>query len=208
MRHGFKMGACLVALSLAWSGIAQARSYGCARPNEVSAIQVSAIQQELMDAALGCGPQATAQYNAFQTSFGPELRKSDAVLLRMFKRIYGHRKGDAEYNAINTRAAANAEVRRDRGITDFCKPAHLVFQAALAPDKPSLNDFVAGVQVVEESPVDSCQIRVAMTFQGVSAAPAILPTPRPALPGDVPLPVAAAAAAPPAPVTTAPPRVQ
>jgi hypothetical protein len=201
MHYGFKMGACVIALSLSWTSIAEAR--GCARPGEVSAIQVSAIQQELMDAALGCGAEATAQYNTFQRVFGPELRKSDAVLLRMFKRIDGHAKGDAAYNAYKTRAAANAELRRDRGITDFCRTAHRVFQAALAPDKPLLDDFVAGVPVNEASPVDSCEISVAMTFEGVSAAPAILPLPRPVLPGDVP-PMAAAGAAPVAPAAGAP----
>jgi hypothetical protein len=42
-----------------------------------------------------------------------------------------------------------------------------------------------------------------MTFEGVSAAPAILPLPRPVLPGDVP-PMAAAGAAPVAPAAGAP----
>lgn len=180
MGKSFKTGACLLASTIALTSIAQAAPR-CANPNEVSAIQVSAVQQELMDAALGCGPTATQNFNAFQTSFGPELRRSDAVLLRMFKRIYGSYKGDAAYNAYKTRAASNAELRRDRGLTEFCKAADRVFVAALAPDKPVLQDFVSAVPVEEASPVDTCQISVAMTFRGVGA---VLPTPRPDLPGE------------------------
>lgn len=179
----FRTGACLLASTIALTSIAQAASR-CANRDEVTAIQVSAVQQELMDAALGCGPAATQNFNAFQTSFGPELRRSDAVLLRMFKRIYGSYKGDAAYNAYKTRAAANAELRRDRQMTDFCKAADEVFVAALAPDKPALAEFVSGVPVEEASPVDSCQISVAMTFRGVGTAPAVLPIPRPDLPGE------------------------
>ena len=183
MQQKLQAGVCLFALLLA-SAPAQARFGGCANEREVSAIKVSAIQQELMDAALGCGPAATANFNAFQRSFGPELRRSDALMLRMFKRIDGPSRGDAAYNAYKTRAAANAELRRDRGMTDFCKTADLVFAAALAPQKPALNDFVSGIPVSEDSPVNSCQIRVAMTFQGVAIAPAVKPEPRPALPGE------------------------
>ena len=59
------------------------------RASEVSAIQVSAVQQELTDAALACGPKEVAMFNRFQTVFGKELRKSDAMMLRMFKRLNG-----------------------------------------------------------------------------------------------------------------------
>ena len=58
--------------------------------------------------------------------------------------------------------------------------------AALAPDKPVLEDFVAGIPVEEQNPVDACQISVSLTLQGVAAGPAIMPTPRPDLPGDPP----------------------
>ncbi len=61
--------------------------------------------------------------------------------------------------------------------------------AALAPDKPMLEDFVSGVPVNEANPVDSCEITVAMTFQGVQAGPHIAPIPRPTLAGDPPNPV-------------------
>ena len=166
--------------------LAEAKTLSCATAAEVSAIQVSAVQQELTDAALACGPNSVALYNRFQTVFNKELRKSDALMLAMFKRLNGAAKGNAAYDSYKTRAIAHAEQRRTvPGAHDnFCKTAGIVFAAALAPDKPVLEDFVAGVPVYETNPVDSCEISVSATLQGVAAGPDIVPRPRPDLPGD------------------------
>jgi hypothetical protein len=183
-----KIGAAAAAFSLLAAPVAQARavSAACASAAEVSAIQVSAIQQELTDAALACGPKEVALFNQFQTTFQKELRKSDATMLRMFKRLNGARAGDAAYDSYKTRAIAHAEQRRTKpGAHDnFCKTADIVFAAALAPDKPVLEDFVSGVPVNEANPVNTCQISVAISLQGVQAGPDIIPIARPALPND------------------------
>lgn len=183
--NGLKLGACVAALSLMAMNMAQARGVArsCATQAEVSAIQVSAVQQELTDAALACGPREVAMFNQFQTVFGKELRRSDTVMMRMFKRMTG---STAAYDAYKTRAIAHAEQRRTKpGAHDnFCKTADIVFAAALAPDKPVLEDFVSGVPVNEDNPVDACQIKVAVALQGVQAGSNIMPTPRPSLPGD------------------------
>ncbi len=189
-------GACLLAFTLASSGIADAAKHkararpsaSCAQPSEITAIQAVAVQQQLMVAALSCDPAGTpdaqkefvSKFNQFQVAYGPELRASDAAMLRMFKRLYGVRKGDDEYNAFKTRTASHSEIRRIHGFSDFCKAAQLVYAAALGPNKPSLSDFVAGVQVEETSPVNSCSISVAFTLSGAQAAVNILPKPKPA----------------------------
>jgi hypothetical protein len=182
-----KLGACAAALSLAAANAAQARGVSCASPTEVSAIQVAAVQQELTDAALACGPKEEALYNRFQTVFGKELRTSDATMKRMFRRMTG---SEAAYDSFKTRAIAHAEQRRTKpgAHENFCRTADIVFAAALAPDKPVLEDFVSGVPVNENNPVDTCQIKVTVALQGVQAGPDIAPTPRPALPGDPPNP--------------------
>lgn len=183
-----KTGACLMAFCVMGSGIAQARTTSCATAVEISAVQVSAVQQELTDAALACGPVAVANFNRFQTVFNKELRAADARMMRMFKRLHGNASGNAAYDSYKTRAIANADRRRTKpGEHDnFCRAANIVFAAALAPDKPVLEDFVAGVPVYEASPVDSCEISVAVTLQGVQAGPEIMPIARPDLPGDPP----------------------
>ncbi len=101
-------------------------------------------------------------------------------------RMNGSRAGDAAYDAFKTRAIAHAEQRRTKpgAHENFCRTADVVFAAALAPDKPMLEDFVSGVPVNEANPVDSCEIKVAVSLQGVQAGPDIVPTPRPSLPGD------------------------
>ncbi len=186
-----KLGACVAALSLTGASIAEARiSSACATRPEVSAIQVSAVVQELTDAALSCGPEAMSDMQRFQIVFQKELRRSDATLKTMFKRLNGTRAGDAAYDAYKTRAINHAEQRRIKPgeQENFCRTARVVFAAALAPDKPVLEDFVSGVPVEEANPVDSCEIKVAVALQGVQAGPDVAPTARPALPGDPPNP--------------------
>ena len=186
-----KLGASLLALVMVGATGAEARiSASCASPSEVQAIQVSAVVQELTDAALSCGEEAMSNMSRFQTTFQKELRRSDATLKSMFKRMQGARAGDAAYDAYKTRAINHAEQRRIKPgqQANFCKTARIVFAAALAGDKPVLEDFVSGVPVDEANPVDSCEIKVAVSLQGVQAGPDIQPTPRPALPGDPPNP--------------------
>ncbi|HVU04495.1 MAG TPA: hypothetical protein VG501_00235 [Rhizomicrobium sp.] len=179
-------GAC--AIILAFHGVGQAAELqrACATPAEIAAIQVSAVQQELTDAALACGEKETQLFNRFQTAFNKELRRSDALMLAMFKRLQGTVRGNAAYDAYKTRAIAHAEQRRTvpGAAENFCKAADIVFAAALAPDKPVLEDFVAGVPVEEAIPVDTCEIKVGASLQGVAVGPPITPTPRPSMPGD------------------------
>lgn len=190
MTRLFRAGACATLLCFTGATLAQARGSACATESEISAIQVSAVQQELTDAALACGQHEVDLYNRFQTLFNKELRRSDAQMLSMFKRLYGASKGNAAYDSYKTRAIAHAEQRRTKpGEADnFCKSADIVFAAALAPDKPVLEDFVAGVPVQENNPVDACEVKVSLTLQGVASGSAVEPKARPALPGDPPNP--------------------
>jgi hypothetical protein len=65
-----------------------------------------------------------------------------------------------------------------------------VFAAALSTQKPSLYEFVSGVQVEDsdESPVGKCDIQVAVTLQGVMAGPNIVPKPNPLRVAELPPP--------------------
>jgi len=173
-------GGCALLLCLAAAGEAEAKkALKCATPQEVSAMQAASVQQELMDAALTCGTDARDNYNAFQTSFGPELRRSDKALLTMFRRVQGFTKGDAAYNLFKTELASKAELKRIHGNQDFCTAATLVVSAALAPEKPTLADFVSGVPVSDAAgAIDSCDIQVAVTLQGAMAT-VIVPKPNP-----------------------------
>jgi hypothetical protein len=194
MRRMFRAGVCMLAIMSLCASTAIAkhsRSTKCAAPAEVSAIAATSIQQELMVAALTCNQ--IANFNAFQTNFGPELRTSDRTLMRMFLRLYGGR-GEAEYHAFKTRLANNSEMRSIHGNQDFCTAAGLVFSAALAATKPSLSDFVSGVQVEDPSPVNSCQMQVTLSLSGAMATPSIMPRQKPTQFEDISLPVSPPAA--------------
>ncbi len=215
----FRAGGCVFAAGLMASTAIAAPAPKCAKPVEVSAIQTAAIQQELMVAALTCNE--IEHFNAFQTGFNAELRASDATLEHMFKRLFGGAKGEAQYHAFKTRLANDSSMRSIHDNADYCQQARQVFSAALVSDKPALANFVATVPVTDESPVNSCEIRVAggLSNLPVSAAPSpgnvIVPKPNPmrTAMADVPLaPVSAvtmpttaqpAAAANQAPATTA-----
>jgi len=171
-----------------------AASSKCAKPDEVTAIQTAAVQQELMVAALTCND--VASFNAFQIGFGPELRTSDATLHGMFKRVFGARRGEDEFHAFKTRLANDSSIRSIHDNAGYCQEAGNAFAAALTPAKPTLAVFVSGVTVQEQSPVDSCQVRVAVSLGGAGSA-FILPKPKPFTGDEVPAsPVTTAVVAP------------
>jgi len=165
--------ASIAAMGMAMGTAAMAGTAKCAKPDEITAVQAAAVQQELMVAALTCNQ--IANFNAFQTGFGPELRSSDNSLQQMFRRLYGGGRGTAEYHAFKTRLANDSSIRSIRNNADYCHEAAQVFSQALAADKPSLGVFVASIQVSEQSPVDSCALRVAVGLP----TPNIVPKPNP-----------------------------
>ena len=142
----------------------------CASAAEIRPSRSRRCVQELTDAALTCGPVSHVFHvSRFQIVFQKELRRSDAMLKAMFKRLNGNR-ARAMPPMILTRpapsimpnSAASSQARRPIS----ARPPDLVFAAALAPDKPVLEDFVSGVPVNEASPVDSCEIKVAVALAG------------------------------------------
>ena len=175
------VGVCALALCVgADAAPKRAKPLKCAAPAEITAMQTTAIQQQLMVAALSCGDAARDNYNLFQTRFGPDLRSFDQLMLRMFGRIMGGNKGDKAYNLFKTELAAKAELRRTHNHDDFCQEANLVAAAALGPTKIRLDEFVADIPATElSSGVNNCSVEVTVTLQGARAVPYIVPKPNP-----------------------------
>ncbi len=190
MRINLRTGACVLALVTGFSSVAEAAATtNCASPSEIGALRTASVQQTLMNAGLGCGTNATethfwvGQFNAFQMAYLQDLRKSDAQMLSMFKRVMGNSKGDAAYNSFKTRVANQAGLRRIRAMQDFCKSAEAIFAVALPTGRPNLSDLVASINVEDEFPVEACDIRVAAggadklgAVQPVAALPVMRPT--------------------------------
>ena len=191
MGHAWKAGVCLLAIvALTAQATAKPRrpALACADTSEVAAIQTTVVDQQLVDAALTCGDATREAFNAYRRGMGPELLKSDKLLLAMFKRVMGAARGDAAYNLFKTDMASKAELRRVHDSQAFCQGADLVLAAANGVPRPTLKDFVAGVHVADvvETPVAACAVAADVTFTGVQAGPGIRPTPRPAQPDDPP----------------------
>lgn len=181
----------LVAMSAEAAG-RKAPAPKCAKPSEYAAMQVIAIQQELMDAALTCGEDARNGYNQFQIGYRPLLKKYDNTMLTMFRRLQGGKKGDAAYNLFKTDLATKAEFRRIQHSPNFCAAAAVKVQAALAPDAAALEDFAALASVEDFAwPFEDCSV-----LETRDAMPDIMPQPNPVR--------LAAEAAAPAPVETPP----
>src|SRR5476649_1073643 len=181
MGNAWKAGVCALAIMVLSAGSVDAArrpALKCAQPAEVAAIQTTAVDQQLVDAALACGDETRAGFNSYRMAFGPELRLTDKALLTMFKRIDGNAKGDAAYNLFKTNMASKAELQRIHDATGFCHSANLVLSAANAPQKPALKEFVAGVAIADtEAPVNSCSVTVNFGFKGVQAGPGVMPKP-------------------------------
>jgi hypothetical protein len=186
---GRRTGVGAVALALVTAATGAMGGPRCASSDEVTAIQAAAIQQQLMVAALTCNQ--IEHFNAFQTSYGKELRRSDASLEKMFRRLYaGH--GEAEYHAFKTRLANDSSIRSIHDNPGYCHDAGMVFDAALISDKPTLAGFVSGIEVSEQGPIDSCGLTVAVGFSGL---PLVAPKPNPLRTASIAPPAPAAATA-------------
>lgn len=177
MIRTFKLGACAIAWVIGGATLSTAgfAATHCAKGDEVTAIQVAAVQQQLMVAALTC--QETANFNAFQIGYRSELRQSDSHLMRMFKRFHGGGRGEKEYHAFKTRIANASSMRSIRDNPSYCASAKNVFAAALVPARPSLANFVSNVEIQERGSIEACELTVKL---GVPRAiPNFIPKPKP-----------------------------
>lgn len=91
-------------------------------------MQISALQQRFMVAALSCGSDARADYNAFQQHWKPVLQAADRDMLHAFRRIPGAG-GEMAYHRFKTSLAAKAELNRIQNSPLYCSDMHNRFTA-------------------------------------------------------------------------------
>jgi hypothetical protein len=160
-----KTGAAALALCLlAGNAIAAA---DCARPQDVTALQTAALQQQLMVAALAC--HDSASYNRFVNAHQSELQKSDRALMDFFLRRDAG-KGLADYSTYKTRQANVASLRSLRD-PQFCRGAKAAFEAVLKYDRP-LAELVSERPPPIEASYESCAPQATDRTLMADAAPA------------------------------------
>jgi Type IV secretory pathway, VirB10 components len=171
----------------------------CASAPELKVLQSTALQQQLMVAALTC--QMRGDYDRFVAAYRDGLIQSDTAL----KAFFAARPRGEDYHAYKTRIANAASLRSVRD-PQFCDSARKVFDMALgrrlerrglAPEPPQLVDTgYEGCRAVDNRLIEA----KAQPAAKLAAIPK--PAPRPA---GVPVKLAAAPPVRLAPVPTAKP---
>jgi hypothetical protein len=146
-----KTGAVALALS-SLVGNAWAENV-CARAQDLTALQVAAVQQELMVAALSCDEDVPL-YNSFVATYQRELRTSDAALQAYFLRRDA-RTGTSDYHAFKTKLANNFSVRSGANKKAYCRNAQAIFHQALE-EKKSLAGFVLAQPMSVDASYSAC----------------------------------------------------
>ena len=142
----------------------------CASREEMTALRVAALRQQLMVAALTC--HEASSFNRFVTSYRDEFLVSDRALLRFFARENGSRADDA-YNSYKTKMANDSSLR---SLSDpwFCGRAKSAFSAALTRNPP-LAELVADQSRPIETGFSSC-LADDSTVVGTPVSAPVLPS--------------------------------
>jgi hypothetical protein len=114
---------------------ASAAATQCVRSEEKKALEVRALQTDMMVAALSCN--ATREYNEFVTRFKSALNSHTHTLNGMFSRLYG-RAADREYLRYTTSLANQASLASATDAGEFCTSTTTTLRQAV---NIALKDF-------------------------------------------------------------------
>jgi hypothetical protein len=130
----------------------------CARAADFTALQVSALQQQLMVAALTCNDAAL--YNRFVVAHRPELIAYDYELKRFFER-FGDGEGASRYHTFKTKMANLYSARSSDDRKTFCTTVRASFTAALDRGKKDLVSFARSQPSILDETYTNCGVSVA-----------------------------------------------
>ncbi|MGH6814599.1 MAG: hypothetical protein ACREC6_02735 [Hyphomicrobiaceae bacterium] len=161
------------------------------------ALQVAALQQQLMVAALTCDD--VSLYNSFVTTYQQDLVASDEALQAFFGR-FGEEDGASAYHSFKTKMANMYSQRSATDKRRFCESARASFSPALKTEKVNLASFALSQPSFVSEPYTNCGTSVAggamVARAPVPAAPtADMPTAENEAAGDRPLSAALTAGA-------------
>lgn len=129
---------CAAAISI---GVGASAATSCMRSNERMAIEVRAMQTDMMVAALSCN--ARLEYNAFVTRFRSVLASHSHTLNGLFTRMYG-KAGEREYLRYTTALANQASLASVTDTAQFCTSTVATLRQAVTVTLEDFESFVVG----------------------------------------------------------------
>jgi hypothetical protein len=147
----------------------------CARAPDLVALQVAALQQQLMVAALTCDD--VSLYNSFVITYQSDLVASDQALQAFFDR-FGNEDGTPAYHSFKTKMANVYSARSATDKNRFCTNARTSFGPALKAEKMSLASFAMSQPSTVNEPYTNCGESVAGGAM-VARTPVVAPAPLP-----------------------------
>jgi hypothetical protein len=145
----------------------------CAGAQDLTALQVASVQQEMVVAALACENDDVTLYNSFVTLYQPELIASDEALLAYFMRR-APATGTEDYHSFKTKLANQYSARNADNHGGFCGKAEALFHEALAGRQKSLAAFALAQPMIVDASYTIC----GDTVKGESFAAAIRDEPK------------------------------
>ena len=148
-----------ITLGLAFSSIVGGAWAGevCARAQDLTALQVASVQQNLMVAALACNDAGL--YNTFVVTYRNDLQESDARLRDFFARL-SDGTGKTGYDAFKTKLANDYSLSSNRNKGNFCRNALTAFRSALNEGKKSLASFALSQPISVDRAYPTCGDKV------------------------------------------------
>lgn len=143
----------------------------CARAPDLVALQVAALQQQLMVAALTCDD--VSLYNSFVTAYQKDLVASDQALQAFFDR-FGSEEGTPAYHSFKTKMANLYSARSASDKKRYCATTRATFAPALKAEKLSLSTFAMSQPSTVNEPYTNCGGTIAAGAM-VTPTPAVAP---------------------------------
>ena len=103
----------------------KAMAGNCALVEEKAALDVRALQTQLMVAALSCGEQA--RYNEFMKKFGKQLSMQGDDLKHYFSRVYSTDSERQKNSFITKLANTSSQLSLKEDEDEFCETASAMF---------------------------------------------------------------------------------
>lgn len=130
----------------------------CARAPDFTALQVSALQQQLMVAALTCNESAL--YNRFVLAYRTELIDYDSALKRFFEQ-FGDGDAASLYHSFKTKMANLYSARSGDDRRTFCAAVRGAFTPAISNGRKDLASFALSQPSFLDESYTNCGVSVA-----------------------------------------------